>query len=197
MLKTCSQITELRESTQPANFTLSSRWRRDINMHSANLPWHYIIFGVRTIYGHYDDNSLTFHSVVLMRLPTTQIAHCLVIMLRHGLSNPVYYNPEASSPKYALILSFCYSTLAFKHSVVTLFFAATHLFYNNSRLDVDKLQWSSGNKRFPFHTPQIQILLGWTNYEILKRGLPTQPHEDTGKLPGDTQRWQSSIKNLF
>lgn len=32
---------------------------------------------------------LTFQLSVLMRLLATQIAHCLVIVLRHGLSNPV------------------------------------------------------------------------------------------------------------
>lgn len=38
---------------------------------------------------------LTFQLSVLMRLLATQIAHCLVIVLRHGLSNPVNYsNPN-------------------------------------------------------------------------------------------------------
>lgn len=34
---------------------------------------------------------LTFQMTVLMRLLAAQIAHCLVIVLRHGLSNPVNY----------------------------------------------------------------------------------------------------------
>lgn len=33
----------------------------------------------------------TYLASVLMRLRTTQIAHSLVILLRHGLSNPVGY----------------------------------------------------------------------------------------------------------
>lgn len=43
---------------------------------------------------------LTFQMPVLMRLLATQIAHCLVIVLRHRLSNPVNYsNPNIQAFK--------------------------------------------------------------------------------------------------
>lgn len=66
-----------------------------------------MIFFTVNMRSNYGVSLLTFPLSVLMRLLATQIAHCLVIVLRHGLSNPVNYsNPNIQAFSYFFFFFF-------------------------------------------------------------------------------------------